>query len=163
MRNMIKMGFLEHFQEYNQTLENIFQNIFWNATKHLKIFSFPENILHPTKHSLNQLFDLPWLCVGDFNEILKAHKKMGGKLRPSKQMQDFQDVVECGFVNLGFVGNKFTWCKQTVDGVTVWERLDRALANDEWISLYPASNVIHSKYGTSDHKPLHILPLGILP
>ena len=43
VRNMIKMGFLEHFQEYNQTPENIFQNIFWNATKHLKIFSFPEN------------------------------------------------------------------------------------------------------------------------
>ena len=42
---MIKMGFLEHFQEYNQTPENIFQNIFWNATKHLKIFFFPENIL----------------------------------------------------------------------------------------------------------------------
>ena len=101
--------------------------------------------------------------MGDFNEILKAHKKMGGKLRPSQQMQDFQDVVECGFVDLGFVGNKFTWCKQTVDGVIVWERLDRALANDEWISLYPASKVIHLEYGTSDHKPLHILPLGILP
>ena len=41
---MIKMGFLEHFQEHNQTLENIFQSIFWNATKHLKIFSFPKNI-----------------------------------------------------------------------------------------------------------------------
>ena len=38
------MGFLEHFQEYNKTPKNIFQNIFWNATKHLKIFFFPENI-----------------------------------------------------------------------------------------------------------------------
>ena len=35
---MIKMGFLEHFQQHNQTLENIFQIIFWDATKHLKIF-----------------------------------------------------------------------------------------------------------------------------
>ena len=51
---MIKMGFLEYFQEYNQIPENIFQNSFWNATKHLKIFSFPENILHPTKHNLNE-------------------------------------------------------------------------------------------------------------
>ena len=41
---MIKMGFLEHFQKHNQTLENIFQSIFWNATKHLKIFSFSKNI-----------------------------------------------------------------------------------------------------------------------
>ena len=68
---MIKMGFLEHFQQNNQTLENIFQSIFWNATKHLKIFSFPENIfrfspenilhlkniLHSTKHSLKDQND----------------------------------------------------------------------------------------------------------
>ena len=52
------MCFLYYFQEYNQTPENIFQNIFWNATKHLKyfpfpqIFSFPENILHPTNYIL---------------------------------------------------------------------------------------------------------------
>ena len=52
------MCFLYYFQKYNQIPENIFQNIFWNATKHLKIFSFPENILHsenilhPTKRSL---------------------------------------------------------------------------------------------------------------
>ena len=44
------MGFLEHFQEYNQTSEIIFQNIFWNATKHLKIFSFPENIFLSGKY-----------------------------------------------------------------------------------------------------------------
>ena len=49
---MIKMGFLEHFQEYNQTPENIFQNIFWNATKHLKIFSFPKNILREPNTAL---------------------------------------------------------------------------------------------------------------
>ena len=41
--NKYKMCFLKYFQEHNQTSENIFQNIFWNATKHMKIFSFPEN------------------------------------------------------------------------------------------------------------------------
>ena len=65
VRNMIKLGFLEYFQEYNQTPENIFQKIFWNATKHWKIFSFPENSIFGkylfsgkyftrTKHSLNE-------------------------------------------------------------------------------------------------------------
>ena len=43
VRNKKKMCFIYYFQQHNQTLENIFQNIFWNATKHLKIFSFPEN------------------------------------------------------------------------------------------------------------------------
>ena len=44
------MCFLYYFQKYNQTPENIFQNIFWNATKHLKIFSFPENIFLSGKY-----------------------------------------------------------------------------------------------------------------
>ena len=51
----------------NLTPENIFQNIFWNATKHLKIFSFPKNSISRkylfsrkyftwTKHSPNPSF-----------------------------------------------------------------------------------------------------------
>ena len=43
VRNKKKMCFLYYFQQQNQTLENIFQSIFWNATKHLKIFSFLKN------------------------------------------------------------------------------------------------------------------------
>ena len=64
VRNKKKMCFLYYFQQHNQTLENIFQSIFWNATKHLKIFSFLENSISrkylfsgkyftPTKHSLS--------------------------------------------------------------------------------------------------------------
>ena len=37
------MCFLWYFQEYNQTSENIFRKFFWNAIKHMKIFSFPKN------------------------------------------------------------------------------------------------------------------------
>ena len=37
------MCLLWYFQEYNQTSKNIFRNIFWNATKHMKIFSFLKN------------------------------------------------------------------------------------------------------------------------
>ena len=34
------MCFLWYFQEHNQIPENIFRNIFWNAIKHIKTFSF---------------------------------------------------------------------------------------------------------------------------
>ena len=37
---------------------------------------------------------LPWICIGDFNKIITAHEKMGGRLHPFKQMQDFRDVLE---------------------------------------------------------------------
>ena len=84
-------------------------------------------------HNLNAQFDFPWLCAGDFNEILKSHEKMGVRPRPVVQMQEFRDVIdECGFQDLGFVGNKFTWHKNVMGGGTIWERLDRTVANGEW-------------------------------
>ena len=38
---------------------------------------------------LNNRFSVPWLCGGDFNELLKSHEKLGGRLRPYGQMQKF--------------------------------------------------------------------------
>ena len=68
--NKYKMCFLRYFQEHNQTSENIFRNIFWNATKHMKIFSFSENSISGkylfsgntftrTKRSLNPPYFYP--------------------------------------------------------------------------------------------------------
>lgn len=58
---------------------------------------------------LNLRFQPPWLCARGFNEILKSHKKRGGRPRPNRQMQEFCDVLDqCSFMDLGFVGNKFT-------------------------------------------------------
>ena len=73
-------------------------------------------------YHLNHKFSIPWLCVGDFNEIGWAHEKYRGRNKPYKQMQDFCDILgECGFIDLGFVGNKFTWCKNDPDSYTIWE------------------------------------------
>ena len=47
--------------------------------------------------NLNGQSSLPWLCAGDFNEILKSHEKLGGRLRPYRQMLLFREaLVECG-------------------------------------------------------------------
>uniref|UniRef100_A0A453FIQ5 Uncharacterized protein n=1 Tax=Aegilops tauschii subsp. strangulata TaxID=200361 RepID=A0A453FIQ5_AEGTS len=39
---------------------------------------------------------------GDFNEIIYAHKKEGGKARPNSLMGDFRDCLgECGLEDMG--------------------------------------------------------------
>src|SRR5438034_993295 len=46
---------------------------------------------------LNQQLSLPWLCAGDFNEILYAHEKKGGLARSQRQMEKFRmALIECG-------------------------------------------------------------------
>ncbi|XVF53913.1 hypothetical protein PTKIN_Ptkin05aG0137900 [Pterospermum kingtungense] len=37
---------------------------------------------------------LPWLCFGDFNELLSAFDKLGGAGRFKRQMQQFRDAVK---------------------------------------------------------------------
>lgn len=112
--------------------------------------------------SLQHRYTLLWLCAGHFNEILRSHEKLSGRLRPMKQMQDFKDAMDgCSFADLGYVGNKFTWNNVHKGGVTIWERLDRAVATNNWISIFPAVKVVHLEYGTSNHKALFIHPSGI--
>ena len=45
----------------------------------------------------------PWLCCGDFNEIIRQDDKLGGATRSHNQMQLFREVIdECGFYGFRF-------------------------------------------------------------
>ena len=79
-------------------------------------------------------------------------------------MQLFQDVInECSFMDLGFVGLKFTWARHFEDGRSIWERLDRGLANNGWFLKFLGARVHHLHCNSSDHCPLLIVlaPLDI--
>ncbi|XP_030964467.1 uncharacterized protein LOC115985690 [Quercus lobata] len=104
---------------------------------------------------LNSHPGVPWLCLGDFNEITKQEEKVGGAIRPHNQMQLFRDVIdECSFMDLGYVGLNFTWSKHFANGNSIWERLDRGLATNGWFLKFPGSKVYHLQCDSSDHRPL---------
>ena len=101
--------------------------------------------------------DIPWLCMGDFNEIIKAEEKKGGANRRERQMRDFREALDfCGFRDLGFVGNPFTWCNNQFDGEVTWLRLDRGVATPSWIQMFPTVRVHHVQGTLSDHCPLWV-------
>ena len=89
--------------------------------------------------------------------MIKHSEKSGGRLRPRAQMQLFREVLdECNFMDLGFKGFPFTWSKHFRTEVSIWERLDRAVAMAEWFSNFPSTRVHHVDSTTSDHKLLWI-------
>ena len=54
---------------------------------------------------------MPWIVFGDFNEIMWSNEKSGWLDRNANQMADFRDCLNrCELVDLGFIGQKFTWC-----------------------------------------------------
>jgi hypothetical protein len=99
---------------------------------------------------LHNSFDLPWVILGDFNEILFSHEKEGGNPRSQLMMQKFCDVLtDCNLEDIGFSGDPFTWrCGK------IKERLDRCLANSSWNVMHPGASVQHLSYIRLDHRPI---------
>ena len=58
-------------------------------------------------------------------------------------------------MDLDFIGFPFTWHKH-YPNFTIWERLDRAVATNEWFSVFAGTKVHHLDVTSSDHKALWI-------
>ncbi|KAK3221802.1 hypothetical protein Dsin_008827 [Dipteronia sinensis] len=77
---------------------------------------------------LKDISDLPWLCVGDFNEILYGFEKQGGLNRPKALMDGFRECVDvCGLEDLGFLGPAFSWSNKRSVG-HIQEIIDRGFS-----------------------------------
>ena len=54
---------------------------------------------------LSTRFNLPWVCLGDFNEIPFTEEKQGWLDRSERQMQGFRATLDfCKLKDLGFKG-----------------------------------------------------------
>ncbi|XP_016206218.1 uncharacterized protein LOC107646551 [Arachis ipaensis] len=52
---------------------------------------------------------LPWLLIGDFNDISKADEKKGGATLDMHAVNRFKRwIEECGLIDMGYIGSKFT-------------------------------------------------------
>lgn len=106
---------------------------------------------------LSSKLKLPWCCFGDFNELLEVLDKRGGAPTTHNLMQAFHDILDhCGFVDLGFSSPDFTWhgiCR----GELIWERLDKGVANYEWLAKFPTGRIKHLNCFTSNHRLILLL------
>ncbi|XP_017635590.1 uncharacterized protein LOC108477569 [Gossypium arboreum] len=72
-------------------------------------------------------------------------------------MEVFRKVLEdCNLVDVGFTGNWFTWEIGNLPSTNIQERLDRRVATEEWLALFPEFQLQHLPHTFSDHCPLLI-------
>lgn len=75
---------------------------------------------------------LPWLCVGDFNEILYRLEKLGKRQADYHRMVAFQEMLnDCALMDLESKGCAYTWANNREGNELVRERLDRVVCNME--------------------------------
>ncbi|KAA3460308.1 reverse transcriptase [Gossypium australe] len=112
-----------------------FMGFYGSPYSNHKIFSW--NLLR----KLGQEQNHPWLVSGDFNEIMYSFEKSGAK--------------ENGGLSGGFRGMVwFTWERGNLPETKIEEKLDRGVANKEWMNLFPMGSIQHLPYSMSDHCPL---------
>lgn len=102
------------------------------------------------------LHSLPWVVAGDFNEILLNEDNVNKVLK-------FQDCLnDCGMIDLGFIGPKYTWSDHCLLTQLIQKRIDKVFANTKWNVLYLDAQVKHLERTHSDHSPI-ILSLNNSP
>ncbi|XP_065633926.1 uncharacterized protein LOC136069391 [Quercus suber] len=101
--------------------------------------------------------------LGDLLVSMESQLRIRGCSNRSQfQTQLFQDVIDkCGFIDLGFVGTPYTWQKHFVDGHSIWEKLDRGLATNDWLMKFLGVRIQHLSSNSSNHSPLWIIPDGL--
>jgi len=104
---------------------------------------------------LSHINNLPWLCVGDFNDILYYWEKEGKRSADSLCMHYFREMLhDCKLMDLKSKGCAFTWMNNRQGGDLVKERLDRALCTLDWHLIFPAAEVFVLPAIGSDHSSL---------
>ncbi|KAK6156521.1 hypothetical protein DH2020_010769 [Rehmannia glutinosa] len=111
------------------------RRVFWNSFRTL----FPRT-------------NEPWICMGDFNEVLRQNEFVGSHPRASWQISLFRDAIDfCDLSDMGFCGSKFTWQRLLVHPRTQRARLDRYLCNPTFRSVFPWYRIHNIPSFSSDH------------
>ncbi|KAL0413832.1 UNVERIFIED_CONTAM: hypothetical protein Sradi_1584900 [Sesamum radiatum] len=101
--------------------------------------------------------DDPWLVIEDFNTVLDMSEVHGPSGDLSVAMEDFSACLRnTGLLHVPMQGETYTWHKCSDGARSLWKRLDRMLANEQWLSAWPNTVCLSSTPHTSDHSPLII-------
>ena len=86
--------------------------------------------------------DLPWLCIGNFNEVLRREEQFGPNLWDMAQINLLREVVDVfKLCDIGYKGLDWTFEIKIQNGEYCCVRLDHALASSDLCNVFPMASV----------------------
>lgn len=87
-------------------------------------------------------------------QVLSIEKR-GGRPFASSSNGGFKNFMDNNaLLDLGYVGNMFTWSNRRTGSMNIAERLDHGIANNQWKMIYPNAVITHLIASHSYHKPI---------
>jgi len=66
-------------------------------------------------------------------------------------------------IDLGFTGNPFAWSNHRHGSPLIKEHLDRAIASNQWVHMFPHNSLLHLPASSSNHNPIILNSSNSLP
>ncbi|KAL7237498.1 hypothetical protein ACSBR2_003739 [Camellia fascicularis] len=138
--------------------------IIWDTSQvNVRTSTINSQVIHATVHKEN--FE-EWVLVTVYaspNPTLRAHsERILRTWRNNERTQKFLDHVNnCNFIDLGSSGPRMTWTNNRQGLANTMERLDRAMCNAEWKTMFPEATVKVLPRTYSDHSPLVVFTQGM--
>nr|GFA71333.1 hypothetical protein [Tanacetum cinerariifolium] len=96
----------------------------------------------------------PWCLLGDFNATLYLEESTSSSSRMDIAMREFKECVDnIEVLDVPSTGLQYTWNQKPrgLDGI--FKKLDRIMANMDFLSEFVGTHAIFKPYRNSDHSP----------
>ncbi|XP_073019426.1 uncharacterized protein [Primulina eburnea] len=128
----------------------------WRCTGY---YAFPER--HRRRESWNFIrslaaqSSLPWLCIGDYNDMLSTEDKRGRVTHPQWLIFGFREAIDdCNLTDIPLNGHQFTWERSRGSENFVEERIDQVMGTPTWAEKFPRARLHNLNAPVSDHSPI---------
>lgn len=77
-----------------------------------------------------------WVLLGDLNCVLNVEEIIGQSVRQGEMLPGRRCLESCGLSDIKFSGHYYTWSNKQDASTRVCSKLDRVMANDEWLDRF---------------------------
>ncbi|XP_058783262.1 uncharacterized protein LOC131657933 [Vicia villosa] len=106
--------------------------------------------------NLGNAINMPWIVMGDYNNVLSSKDRIGGNPVHISEYCDLDDMMQRqGLYEDPSRGCHYTWSNKHITG-TIYSMIDRLIGNVQWFQVFQEAGVEVLHPNIFDHSPVRV-------